>query len=463
MNITQNSIDNLNAVLTVTIEKDDYKDKVEKALNNYRKNASIKGFRKGQVPMSFVKKQFEKSIIFDEVNQLLQTGINDYIQNEKISILGNPLPKVNDSLDWDADQLVFEFELGMAPDFKIDLSKVKADTYKVNVTDEEVQKYVDNFAKRFGSMKTLEKVEEGANVKVAMKELDAEKNQVEGSEKEIFLFVDELSKPKKFIGKKVGDVVVVKAKEINEDAVTLEQILSWDADKVAGFEGQLEFEIKEITAMESSAIDQSLFDKVYGEGAVADEAEFRNKIKAEAEKMYDRETDKQMMNEVVEALIKETKFDLPTDFLNRWLHQTNDKIESLEHAAEEVKKMEDSLRYQLIEAKIAETYDLKVEFADVEEATRNIIKEQLAMYGQSNIPEEDLERIVQGSLQNQQEFQRLADQVFANKMMETFKSNVKLNEKSVTFDEFVKLMEEKQAAHQDHHDHDHDHDHDHQH
>jgi trigger factor len=463
MNITQNSIDNLNAVLTVTIEKDDYKDKVEKALNNYRKNASIKGFRKGQVPMSFVKKQFEKSIIFDEVNQLLQTGINDYIQNEKISILGNPLPKVNDSLDWDADQLVFEFELGMAPDFKIDLSKVKADTYKVNVTDEEVQKYVDNFAKRFGSMKTLEKVEEGANVKVAMKELDAEKNQVEGSEKEIFLFVDELSKPKKFFGKKVGDVVVVKAKEINEDAVTLEQILSWDADKVAGFEGQLEFEIKEITAMESSAIDQSLFDKVYGEGAVADEAEFRNKIKAEAEKMYDRETDKQMMNEVVEALIKETKFDLPTDFLNRWLHQTNDKIESLEHAAEEVKKMEDSLRYQLIEAKIAETYDLKVEFADVEEATRNIIKEQLAMYGQSNIPEEDLERIVQGSLQNQQEFQRLADQVFANKMMETFKSNVKLNEKSVTFDEFVKLMEEKQAAHQHHHDHDHDHDHDHQH
>ncbi|MET3731956.1 trigger factor [Moheibacter stercoris] len=455
MNITQNSIDNLNAVLTVTIEKDDYKEKVEKALNNYRKNAAIKGFRKGQVPMSFVKKQFEKSIIFDEVNQLLQTGINEYIQKEKISILGNPLPKFNENMDWDADQLEFEFELGLAPDFKVDLSKVKADTYKVNVTDEEVQKYVDNFAKRFGSMKTLEKVEEGANVKVTMKELDADKKEIEGTEKDLFLFVDELSKPKKFIGKKVGDVVVVKAKEINEDAVTLEQILSWDAGKVAGFEGQLQFEIKEITAMEASPVDQSLFDKVYGEGSVADEAEFRNKIKTEAEKMYDRETDKQMMNEVVEALIKDTKFDLPTDFLNRWLHQTNDKVESLEQAAEEVKKMEDSLRYQLIEAKVAETYDLKVEFADVEEATRNIIKEQLAMYGQANIPEEDLERIVQGSLQNQQEFQRLADQVFATKMMETFKSNVKLNEKSVTFDEFVKLMEEKQKAHS--HDHDHNH------
>jgi len=459
MNITQNSIDNLNAILTVTIDKNDYQDKVEKTLKNYRKNASIKGFRKGQVPMSFVRKQFEKSIIFDEVNQLLQTGINEYIQKEKLSILGNPLPKVDEKLDWDADQLKFEFELGLAPDFKVDLAKVKVDTYKVDVTDEEVQKYVDNFAKRFGSLKTLEKVEEGANVKVVMKELDAEKNEVEGSEKETYLFVDEIAKPKKFIGKKVGDVVVIKAKEISEDAVNLEQILNWDAEKAASFDGQLQFEIKEITIMEPSAVDQSLFDKVYGEGAVTSEEEFRAKIKAEAEKMYDRETDKQMMNEVVEALIKETKFDLPTEFLARWLHSTNEKVESLEQAAEEVKKMEDSLRYQLIESKIAEAYELKVEYVDVENATRNIIKEQLAMYGQSNMSDEDLERIVQGTLQNQQEFQRMADQVFANKMMETFKSNVKLKEKKVSFDEFVKIMEEKHK----HHHHNHDHDHDHQH
>src|SRR5690606_5530508 len=239
MNITQNSTDNLNAVLSVTIEKEDYKEKVEKALNNYRKNASIKGFRKGQVPMSFVKKQFEKSIIFDEVNQLLQTGINDYIQKEKISILGNPLPKAQEELDWDADTLNFEFELGLAPDFKVDLSKIKAETYKIEVGEDEVQKYIDNFAKRFGSMKSLDKVEEKANVKVQMTELDADKNPVEGTEKDIFLFVDELAKPKKFIGKKVGDVVVVKAKEISEDALNLEQILSWTPEKVAEFDGQL--------------------------------------------------------------------------------------------------------------------------------------------------------------------------------------------------------------------------------
>lgn len=453
MNIIQNSIDDLNALLTVTIEKDDYKEKVEKALNNYRKNATIKGFRKGQVPMSFVKKQFEKSIIFDEVNQLLQTGINDYIQKEKISILGNPLPKVQENVDWDADTMNFEFELGLAPDFKVDLAKIKTETYKIEVNEEEIQKYVDNFAKRFGTMKTLEKVEEGANVKVLMKELDADKKEVEGSEKESYLFVDELAKPKKFIGKKVGDIVVVKSKEISEDPVNLEQILSWTVEKATEFDGQLQFEILEITAMEPSAVDQSLFDKVYGEGAVSSEKEFRQKIKDEAEKMYARETDKQMMNDVVEELIKETKFDLPTDFLSRWLHFSNEKIDSVEHAVEQLKKEENGLRYQLIESKVAETYDLKVEYGDVEVAMRTIIQEQLAMYGQANMPEEDLERIVQGSLQNQQEFQRMADQVFANKMMQTFKDNAKLKEKKVTFDEFVKLMEEKQKEHQ--HDHAH--------
>ena len=462
MNITQNSIDNLNSVLSVTIVKDDYKEKVEKALNNYRKNATIKGFRKGQVPMSFVKKQFEKSIIFDEVNQLLQTGLNDFIQKEKISILGNPLPKVNESLDWDADTLNFEFELGLAPEFDVDLTKIKADTYKIEVNEEEVQKYVDNFSKRFGTMKTLEKVEDGANVKVLMKELDADKNVVEGSEKEIYLFVDELAKPKKLIGKKIGDLVVLKSKEISEDALNLEQILSWTPEKAKEFTGELQFEILEITAMEASPVDQSLFDKVYGEGAVKDEKEFRQKIKEEAEKMYVRETDKQMMNEVVEELIKETKFDLPTEFLSRWLVFSNENIETEEQAAEQLKKEENGLRYQLIESKIAEKYDLKVEYADVENAMRNIIKEQLAMYGQANMPEEDLERIVQGSIQNQQEFQRMADQVFADKMMQAFKDNVKLKEKKLTFDEFVKLMEEKNAQHHNH-DHAHDHDHDHEH
>lgn len=451
MNITRNNIDDLNAVLTVTVDKDDYKDKVEKTLQSYRKSATIKGFRKGQVPMSFVRKQYEKSIIFDEVNQLLQKGINDYIQNEKISILGNPLPKAQESLDWDADQLNFEFELGMAPDFKVDLKKIKTDAYKIEVNDEEVQKYVDNFAKRFGNIKPIDKVEEDANVKVQLKELDKDKNEKEGGvEKESFLFMDELANAKKFIGKKVGDQILVKAKDLYKDPMNLEHLLEKSAEEVKDIDSQIQFTISEVTKLEPSEVDQSLFDKVYGEGAVKTEEEFRTKIKEEAEKMYSRETDKQLMNDTVEELIKNTKIDLPNDFLSRWLEFSNDKIESLEQAKEEVEKMQDSLRYQLIEAKIAEEYKLKVAHEDVVNSAKETIKNQFAMYGQMNVPDEDLDKIVQNSLANQQEYQRIADQVFADKMLQLFKDNVTINQKGINFDEFVELMNEKSKHHHDH-------------
>ena len=451
MNITRNNIDDLNALLTVSIDKQDYKEKVEKTLDQYRKTANIKGFRKGQVPMSFVRKQFEKSIIFDEVNQLLQNGINEYIQTEKISILGNPLPKTEDNFNWDADTLNFDFELGLAPEFAIDLSKVNVEAFKVNVTEEEIQKYINNFAQRFGTLAQLDSVEEAANIKVEIKELDADKNVVEGGvQRETFLFTDEIAKSKKFIGKKVGDVIVLKAKELSEDNANLESLLEMTAEQVAEFKGLLQVTILEITKTEASPVDQSLFDKVYGEGNVTSEEEFRQKVKEESEKMYARETDRQLMNEVVENLVKETKFNLPIDFLTRWLEFSNEKIESIEQASEELKKMEDSLRYQLIEAKIAEAYDLKVEAEDVKEATRKVIREQLAMYGQSNISDEDLESITNSSLGNQQEFQRMADQVFADKMLAAFKDNVKVTEKPVTFDEFVEIMTEKNKRNQDH-------------
>lgn len=449
MNITQNNIDDLNAVLTVIIEKEDYQEKVEKVLKDYRKNATIKGFRKGQVPMSFIKKQYEKAVIFDEVNQLLQQGINEHIQKEKISILGNPLPIADESFDWDADQLKFEFELGLAPEFDVDLSKVEVETYKVKVDEEEVQKYVENFAKRFGSMKSLDKVAKDGevNIKVIIKELDEDKKVVEGGlEKETFLFTEEIANAKDFHGKKVGDVVVVNSKDLYEDPMNLENTLGLTAEEIATFDKDLEITIKEITAMEASEINQELFDKVYGEGAVKDEAEFRQKIREEAEKMYARETDRQMMNDVVKSLIDITKFDLPNDFLSRWLHQTNDKIESLEAAKEQLAKEEEGLRYQLIESKVAEKYELNVEYADVEATAKKLIKEQLAMYGQTNMPEEDLGKIVQSSLQNQEEFRRMADQVFADKMMQAFKENAKLTQKEVTFDEFVKIMEDKQKV-----------------
>ena len=432
MNITKNTTDNLNAVLTVTIDKADYQEKVVDVLNQYRKTANIKGFRKGQVPMSFVKKQYEQAVIFDTVNEILQKSVSEYINTEKLSILGNPVPVMKD-VDWDAEQLSFDFELGLAPEFDVDLSKVDVESFKVKVEDEEIQKYVDNFAARFGSLKSLAEAEAEAVLKV-----DA---QVEGEEaKPTFVRLEDLKDTAAFIGKKVGDVVEVNSNDIFDTTEEATQQLNTE---VAEGGVNVTYTIKEINKAEKAEVNQELFDKVYGEGTVDSEEAFRNKIKEESENMYNKESDKQIINDVVAKLLDTVQFDLPTEFLTKWLITSNENVTSEEQAKEELVKMDKGLRYQLIEAKIAEVNNVEVNAEEVKEAAFAAIKDQLKMYGQTSIPEETLQQIAMSALQNQEEYNRLSYQVFTDKMLAIFKENVKLNEKEVTFDEFVDIITEK--------------------
>ena len=432
MNITKNTTDKLNAVLTVTVDKADYQEKVVDVLNQYRKTANIKGFRKGQVPMSFVKKQYEQAVIFDTVNEILQKSVSEYINAEKLSILGNPVPVMKD-VDWDADQLSFDFELGLAPEFDVDLSKVEVESYKVKVTDDEIQKYVDNFAARFGSLKSLTEAEAEAVLKVEAA--------VEGQEaKQTFIRLEELKDASAFIGKKSGDVVEVNSNDIFDTAEEAAQQLNTEVSE----EGtNVTYTIKEINKAEKAEVNQELFDKVYGEGAVDSEEAFRNKIKEESENMYNKESDKQIINDVVAKLLDTVQFDLPTEFLTKWLITSNENVTPKEQAKEELVKMDKGLRYQLIEAKIAEVNNVEVNAEEVKEAAFAAIKDQLKMYGQTSIPEETLQQIAMSALQNQEEYNRLSYQVFTDKMLDIFKNNVKLNEKEVTFDEFVDIITEK--------------------
>lgn len=432
MNITKNTTDKLNAVLTVTVDKADYQEKVVDVLNQYRKTANIKGFRKGQVPMSFVKKQYEQAVIFDTVNEILQKSVSDYINTEKLSILGNPVPVMKE-VDWNADQLSFDFELGLAPEFEVDLSKVEVESYKVKVAEDEIQKYVDNFAARFGSLKSLAEAEAEAVLKVEAA--------VEGQEaKPTFIRLEELKDASAFIGKKVGDVVEVNSNDIFDTAEEAAQQLNTEVTE----EGtKVTYTIKEINKAEKAEVNQELFDKVYGEGAVDSEEAFRNKIKEESENMYNKESDKQIINDVVAKLLETFQFDLPTEFLTKWLISSNENVTSEEQAKEELAKMDKGLRYQLIEAKIAELNNVEVNAEEVKEAAFAAIKDQLKMYGQNSIPEDTLQQIAMSALQNQEEYNRLSYQVFTDKMLDIFKNNVKLNEKEVTFDEFVDIITEK--------------------
>ena len=286
MNITKNTTGNLSAVISVAIDKADYQEKVDDVLKQYKKTANIKGFRKGHVPMSFVKKQYEKPVIFDVVNELLQKELNNYINEEKISILGNPIPVAQDNIDWDADQLTFDFEIGLAPEIEVDLKAIEVPAYEIYVSDEEVDKYVKNFAQRYGKMENVDTVEENTVLKVEVKEKENE-----DAVKNAYIRLDEVKDQKVFVGKKVNDTFDINTKEIFEEEENAENVFNLSKEAFVDGGVELVMTIKEINKITDAAIDQELFDKVYGEGSVDSEEAFRDKIKSESEKMYAKETD----------------------------------------------------------------------------------------------------------------------------------------------------------------------------
>ena len=444
MKFNRSNTDDLNAVLTVTVDRADYADKVNQALKNYRKNANIPGFRKGQVPMSLIKKQYEMPLVYDEVNKLLQTGVDDYLRDNELQILGQPVPKADENFDWNADELNFSFDLGLAPDFDVDLENIKVPYHKIEVSEEDINKYIDNFASRYGKMSPAEEVAEGAVLKGVFHETDENGEVVEGAEHyhSSFKFND-LKTKELFEGKKVEDKVLVDAKDLFEDEFMLADTLG--IEDATDFDKKLQFKINEIVNLQNAEIDQDLFDKVYGEGNVDSEEAFRTKIKEEAEKMYEGEADRVMLSSVLMKLVDESDFQLPSEFLKNWL-KFNQKEEKTD---EEIEKMytdsEKGFKYQLIEGKLADKFDIDVTQEDVLDQAVKMIKQQMAMYGISNpeMDDDQLKQIAMSSLQNEQEAKRLSDQVFSDKLLAVFKEKIKFDEKTVSFDEFIEEVKQQ--------------------
>lgn len=444
MNFTQSQIDDLNAVLTVTVEKADYADKVAADLKNYRKNANVPGFRKGQVPMSMIKKQYEMPLIYEEVNKLLQSGVENYLRENKIDILGQPLPKADENFSWEAEELNFSFDLGLAPDFEVDLEKVEIPYHKIEISEEDVDKYVDNFALRYGKMSAADEVKEGAVLKGVFHEVGEDGEVAEGGEHyHSTLRFDDLKAKDAFEGKKVEDKITVASKDLYEDENLLAETLG--LEEAGDFDKTLQFKINEIVNQEKAAIDQDLFDKVYGEGEVDSEEAFRKKVKEEAEKMYEGEADRVMLSAVLMDLVENSSFNLPDEFLKKWLKFNSEEPKTDEEVEKIYNDAKKGMRYQLIEGKIADKFEIEVKQEDILDQAVKMIKQQMQMYGISN-PEMDdnqLKQIAMSSLQNENEYKRLADQVFAEKMLAVVKDKVKLVEKTLSFDEFVEEVKKQ--------------------
>lgn len=438
MTITKNQVDALNAVVTVAITKEDYKGNVEKVLQDYRKNANIPGFRKGAVPMSLIQKQYGKAVLLDEVNKLLQTKLNDYLVEEKLDILGNPLPKVTEDFNWDADDYSFDFEIGLAPEFSVDLTaKNKLVKYNIVADDKMLDEQVVHIQKQYGKLVPKDTVEEGDDVNGTFS------NEEKGINNNVTITTDifkDKKTAKKFIGKKVGDVVTVSTKGLFDDDHKLMDYLKVGHDDVHGLDIEVNFTIEEINTTEKAELNQELFDKLFGEGVVTSVEQLKEKIKEDAEQQFAAQADQKFLNDVTEFLLENTKFDLPAEFLKRWIQTVGENPLTAEQAEEEYGKSENGLRYQLIEGKVITENNLQTTFDDLKDYTANVIKKQMAQFGQMNPTDADVENIVARVLSNKDEVKRLSEQVMSEKMLNLFKEKVKYSTKEVSYQDFIKEM-----------------------
>ncbi|MFK5880424.1 MAG: trigger factor [Flavobacteriaceae bacterium] len=436
MNITKENIDTLNAVVKIEISETDYQDKVTKVLKDYAKKADVPGFRKGNVPFGMVRKQYGKSIMIDEVNKLIQDSLNKFLTEEKLDILGNPLPKVQDNFSWDEKNYAFEFELGLSPEFDVKLdTKKKVTKYTIVADDTLIDKEVENLQQRFGKMSAKDVIETGVNITGTFVN---EEKEIDKKYSFILEDIKGKSNQKMFLGAKVGDVITLKSKGLFADEHKLMGSTGLGHDEVHGLNIELIFTVEDITFTELSELDQEFFDKIFGKDVISTATELREKIKEDSEKQFESQADQQLLNAITEYLIDNTKFDLPAEFLKKWLAVAGENPLSDEQASEEFKKSEKGLRYQLIEGKIIKDNNLQVSFEELKEYAKGFIKTQMAQYGNLNPEEKELEDIATRVLGNQDEAKRLQEQLMSSKLLDFYKEKMTFKTKELNYEKFVK-------------------------
>ena len=436
MNTTKEQVDDLNAVIKIELNKEDYEPKIEKTLKEYRKKAEIPGFRKGKVPMGMLRKQYAEAIRADEVNKMVNEELQRYVQEEKLGLLGGPIPVEDEKMNWENDPLEFKFEVGISPDIKPNLQpEEKLDYYKIVADKEMIDEQISMVQKQFGKMESREKIDDNHTVVAKIKSTD------ESLDKESTFTLDQVSSENRdqFKGAQVGDVISIEAQGFLEDENSAQSLLGIDAEQYKSLEDNLNIEVVEVNETIPAELNQELFDKYLGEGKVTTEEEFRNQIKEQIEGQFRQQSEQKFFNDATEFLIDHTQFELPENFLKKWLKYSNEKGITQEEADKEFEDNKKGIYYQLIEGKIKEENDIKVTEEDLKETAREALKAQMAQYGQSNLPDEQIDQLSQTLLQQDEQKKQMEDQALSKKLLDFYKDNLPLNEKEVTYKEFIDL------------------------
>ncbi|HET6243498.1 MAG: trigger factor [Bacteroidetes bacterium] len=442
MNITKEQIDNLNAVVRIKLSPEDYASKVEKTLRDHSKKVSMPGFRPGKVPFGMVKKMYGKTVMAEEINKILSESLYSYLQENKIEILGNPLPRTDEHIDWDNQkEFEFSYDLGLLPEFSVNLDKMKKfDFQTVKVDEDLINKQIEDIRKRYGKMGSPEISNQNDVLFAELVELDENGNVKEnGIAKSSTIVLDRMKDEQtktKLTGLKLEDTISVDPKKLSENSTDLAAMLGVDKTIAEQLNTNFQLTVKNISRIEPSEINQEMFDKVYGQGTVTTEEEFRTKVAQDISAMFQGDVDNKLFNEISSALIDNTAISLPDEFLKRWMQTVSEKPVTIEQIEAEYDKYAKGLKWQLIENKLIKEYKIEVSHEEVLAFTKEIIKDQFARYGRMNMSDEELSETAKRIMENKEEIKRIYERIYDKKMLDLFKETIPLNEKPVSIDEF---------------------------
>ena len=449
MNIVRKDIDQNNAILTLQIEKNDYAERVEKTLRDYRKKANIPGFRPGMVPVGLIKKMYGKAVAAEEINKMISDELFKYIRENNINMLGEPLPNETEQkeLDLNSDEtLEFVFDLGLAPEFEVELNKKdKVKYYQIAVSDEMIENQIKSYTGRYGKYVQEDTVEEKDMVKGSMLEMANGKVNEDGIKvKDAVLtpaYIKDEAVKAQFVGAKKGDTITFNPTTALVDAAEISSLLKISKDEAKEITSDFSLTIDGITRYHEAEVNQELFDKVYGEGVVTSEEDFKARIKASIEETLAADSDYKFGIDAREVVL--AKFDgltFPDAFLKRWVKSTNENLtdETLEA---DYPKMIADLKWQLIKDKIAKANDIKIENADVEAYAQKITRAQFAQYGMVGMDDEIIVNYAKDMLKKEDTLKSIIEKVAEEKVFEVIKNTVKLDTKEVSVEDFNKMFE----------------------
>lgn len=449
MNISFEKTGNVTALLTITLAKADYAANVEKTLKDYRKKASLPGFRPGQAPMAMLRKRFGQEVQAEEMNKMLGNELYKYIREQKIDILGEPLPSEQQAeISLEAEEQTFTFDIALAPQMDAKISgEDKVEYYNITVDDAMLDQQIQMYTSRAGSYVKVEEYQAKDMVKGTITELDADGQPVEGGiEVEGAVMLPDYMKAddqkQKFEGVKVGDVITFNPTKAYESDVEVSSLLKITKEEAAQKTGDFQYQVSEITRYEAHALDQELFDQVLGEGKVSDEAGFRAAVKEILENQFRVDSDFRFVMDLKKYLVARVgEVEFPEELLKR-IMKLNNRDKDDEFIEKNFRPSVEELKWHLIKEQLCDQLDIKVEQPDVMETAKEVTRMQFAQYGMTNVPDSALENYAKGMLENKQQSEGLVNRTVERKLGAAAKAVVALDEKTVSLEEFNKAFED---------------------